>query len=68
MRLIVHPGSEQAWEIELKPGPNFLGRNPTNNFRIEDPSVSGSHCEIVIDEGGIFLRDHRLRALIPLRA
>jgi len=56
-RLLVNPRSSTAWEIELKPGPNFLGRNPTNNFRIEDPSVSGSHCEIVIDEGGIFLRD-----------
>lgn len=56
-RLVVNPGTPQAWEIPLKPGINFLGRGVSNDFKFEDPSVSGSHCEIIIENGMVTLKD-----------
>ena len=43
--------------MELNQGRTRLGRNATNELRIQDPSVSGSHCEIVVSENSIFVRD-----------
>jgi hypothetical protein len=56
-RLVVHPGTPQAWEIQLKPGLNFLGRGASNDFKIEDLSVSTSHCQIRIDNGSAIITD-----------
>jgi hypothetical protein len=56
-RLVIHPGTPQAWEINLKPGLNFLGRGASNDFKIEDLSISGSHCQIVIDNGAATIKD-----------
>lgn len=56
-RLVVNPGTQQTWEILLKPGVNLLGRGDANDFRINDPSVSGSHCEILVDADAVFLKD-----------
>jgi hypothetical protein len=56
-RLVVNPGSQQAWEIQLKPGINFLGRGASNDFRFEDPSISGAHCQIVVDNNAVTIRD-----------
>jgi hypothetical protein len=56
-RLVVQPGTSQAWEIPLKPGINFLGRGVSNDVRLEDPSVSGSHCQITVDQGSVTIKD-----------
>jgi hypothetical protein len=56
-RLIVQPGSPTAWEIKLKAGVNSLGRSPDNDFALDDPSVSGSHCQIVVDTGNAVVKD-----------
>jgi len=56
-RLVVQPGSPTAWEIKLKAGTNSLGRGPTNDFTLNDPSVSGSHCQIVVENGSAVIRD-----------
>jgi len=56
-RLVVNPGSPSAWEIELKPGPNTIGRGFANDFKIGDPSVSSSHCQILIDSGNVIIKD-----------
>jgi hypothetical protein len=56
-KLVVNPGSTAAWEIQLKPGPNFLGRGFANDFKIDDPSVSGSHCQILVDQANILIKD-----------
>jgi len=56
-RLVVNPGSPQTWEIQLKPGINFLGRGASNDFRFDDPSVSGAHCQIVVDNNAVMIRD-----------
>jgi hypothetical protein len=56
-RLVVNPGTPQAWEIQLKTGPNSLGRSDANDFTINDPSVSGSHCQIVVEDNSVVLSD-----------
>ncbi|HTH45876.1 MAG TPA: FHA domain-containing protein [Candidatus Limnocylindria bacterium] len=47
LRGLTHP-----LEHELHSGLNTVGRNPTNEFRISDASVSSFHAEITVVEGG----------------
>jgi hypothetical protein len=56
-RLVVHPGKPNAWEIRLKPGANSIGRGSGNDFKIDDPSVSMSHCQIVVSDVGAVIKD-----------
>jgi hypothetical protein len=56
-RLVVNPGSTAAWEIRLQPGLNLIGRGSGNDFNIADPSVSSSHCQILVSEAGVMLKD-----------
>src|SRR5688572_1755336 len=56
-RLIVNPRTPQARPILLKQGVNKLGRREGNDFTIDDPSVSGSHCEVILSDGTVRLRD-----------
>jgi hypothetical protein len=56
-RLLVNPGSAEAWEIELKPGTNSLGRGEENDFPIEHASVSHSHCQIIVMGRKALIRD-----------
>ena len=56
-RLVVNPDTLDAWPIELQPGTISLGRSPENDFPIEHPSVSSSHCRITISDGGAWLKD-----------
>ena len=41
----------------MKPGTNYVGRAFANDFKIEDPSVSGSHAQIVVNDGGVTVKD-----------
>lgn len=44
--------------FELMPGLNRLGRNPTNDFRIPDASISSFHCEVLLNPNGtVHIRD-----------
>lgn len=56
-RLVVNPGTPQAWEIQLKPGTNLFGRGFANDFRLDDPSVSSSHCEIIVGNNSVIIKD-----------
>jgi FHA domain len=56
-RLVVNPGTSEAWEVELSPGVYTLGRGNQNSLSIEHPSVSTSHCELHLSESGARLRD-----------
>ncbi len=56
-RLIVNPGTPQAWEIPLKEGANSIGRGDHNDFKIPDASVSDSHCEVFVQDGAIKIKD-----------
>jgi len=51
-RLLINPGTPSAWEIQLRPGTNSLGRGFSTDFKIDHPSVSTTHCQIVVDETG----------------
>jgi pSer/pThr/pTyr-binding forkhead associated (FHA) protein len=42
---------------ELRVGVNRLGRNPRNDLQLDHPTVSSSHCEIVLSADGILVRD-----------
>lgn len=48
---------DSPWAFELLPGLNKLGRNPTNDFRVSDPSVSAFHAEVVLEDEIIRVRD-----------
>lgn len=56
-RLIVNPCTPQARPIPLKQGVTSLGRREGNDFTIDDPSVSGAHCQVILSEGAVRLRD-----------
>jgi len=56
-RLLVNPGAPAAWEVQLKPGPNIIGRAITNHFQITHPSVSSSHCRIVVGDSSAEIED-----------
>ena len=56
-RLIVNPGTTAAWEIQLTPGINTLGRDPSNQFHINHESVSSFHCQIVVTGHSASIRD-----------
>lgn len=56
-RLVINPGSPTAWEIQLKPGVNFIGRGFANDVKIPDGSVSGSHCQITVGDRSTVIKD-----------
>ena len=56
-RLIVNPGTENTWEIPLQNGFATLGREAENDFIIEHPSISKHHCEFVIMDSGVTVKD-----------
>ncbi len=56
-RLVVNPGSPDAWEIPLRPGVNSLGRGPENDVPLSEDSVSDSHCQIHLSDGRAILTD-----------
>ena len=43
--------------FQLEQGFNTVGRNPTNNLRLKDATVSSFHCEIVLDGDQVLVRD-----------
>jgi hypothetical protein len=56
-RLLVNLGDADWRAFALQPGVNRVGRSPDNDCPIEHPSVSGAHCEIVLGEAGLVIRD-----------
>jgi len=43
----------------LKAGLNTLGRGPLNEIRLDNPSVSAAHAEIMIESGSVTVKDLR---------
>ena len=56
-RLLVNPGSSSEWEIPLRPGVQTIGRSSACDFQIEHASVSGTHCELSLNDGAVTLKD-----------
>lgn len=43
--------------LELRLGLNRIGRGDDNHFRILHPTVSTHHCELLLGDGSVLLRD-----------
>src|SRR4051812_35867840 len=56
-RLSVTTAGLQNQLIELKLGTNRIGRSAENDFQIIHPSISSTHCELVLKDGSVILRD-----------
>ncbi|MFA7174453.1 MAG: FHA domain-containing protein [Kiritimatiellia bacterium] len=55
--LIVMDGPLKGQKITLNQTMTRIGRRETNDWSIQDESVSGTHCEIEKDDSGFILRD-----------
>ncbi len=56
-RLVVKAVGLENKVIELKLGSNVIGRSPDCDFQISHPTVSTMHCELLLNEGGVRVRD-----------
>ena len=56
-KLIVNPGTEQAWEIQLQPGVTTLGSHLENSVPLAHESVSARHCQITVTDAGVMIKD-----------
>jgi hypothetical protein len=56
MRLVLK-WFDESQAYDLVPGLNTVGRNPTNDVRIGDPSVSSFHAEILFENNTVLVRD-----------
>lgn len=50
------PGVENP-VLELQLGVNRVGRSPDSHLRIDHPTVSSTHCEVLVTEDAMLLRD-----------
>jgi len=58
MERLVLSWVNKPYAFEMMPGLNRLGRNPTNDFRVADASVSSFHCEITLGpDNSVHVRD-----------
>lgn len=55
-RLVCQSGPEPL-ELHIAQGPVSVGRSADNGLQVNDPSVSGHHCEIEVQDGTVLLRD-----------
>ena len=55
--LVANNGETAVSRIELQPGINTVGRAEGNHHVIPHDSVSSRHCEIVVSDGTISVRD-----------
>ena len=55
--LIVMEGPLKGEKAALSKDLTRIGRRDTNDWTIQDESVSGTHCEIEKDDSGFILRD-----------
>jgi hypothetical protein len=54
--LVITPGLERQ-SIDLKIGSNVIGRSPDTDFSLSHPTISTMHCEMVLSDSGVILRD-----------
>ena len=54
--IIKIPGAPER-EFELAPGVHKVGRSINTDLQIDHPSVSGSHCEIIVNDGTVTVKD-----------
>ncbi len=56
-KLVIKSDAAQIQEFELKPGPNYVGRDFANDLVINNPSVSSSHAQISQVGSRIIVKD-----------
>ena len=56
-RLLINLGEAAAHTAALKPGANSIGRDPANDIAIDHATVSSRHCEIVVKDNAVRVRD-----------
>jgi FHA domain len=56
-RLLIKTEGLENRTLELRLGVNRVGRNPDCDFPIGHPTVSANHCELVVTDAGVMLRD-----------
>jgi hypothetical protein len=56
-RLTLKAAGLGSRSIELKHGSNSFGRSRTNDHRLEDDAVSECHCEVIVGEDSVRVRD-----------
>jgi pSer/pThr/pTyr-binding forkhead associated (FHA) protein len=56
-RLLLKSEGLSGRVIELRLGVNRFGRGPASDFQIDHPTISASHCQILLEGDGILVRD-----------
>ena len=56
-KLFVRLGGRLVQTLELKPGLNRIGRDPAGDCLVDDPTVSGHHCDIQVSDDGVLVKD-----------
>jgi hypothetical protein len=56
-RLIIKSAEQASQILELKPGLNRFGRSRVNDHPLNDPAISDEHCEIMVENDFVFVRD-----------
>lgn len=56
-RLILKTTGLDREMIELKLGSNVIGRSPDSDFPLSHPTISTMHCELVLSDAGVVVRD-----------
>ena len=56
-QLRIKSTSRAAQTVELLPGVIRVGRHPTNDFCLDDATVSGRHCEVTKHDGTVRILD-----------
>jgi len=57
LKLVANPTSPGTREFPLGPGTNYAGRGYSNDVKIEDPSVSTNHAQIIVENGRVIIKD-----------
>jgi pSer/pThr/pTyr-binding forkhead associated (FHA) protein len=56
-RLLIKTEGLQNRTLDLRLGVNHIGRTPENDFQIPHTTISSLHCELVVTNDGVYLRD-----------
>ena len=56
-RLLIKTEGLKNQTLELRLGVNQVGRSPECDFPIDHPTVSVNHCQIVLSNDGVMIRD-----------
>src|SRR5258708_2359041 len=56
-RLLIKSEGPQGLALELRTGAYRIGRSSLSDFQIDHPSVSATHCEVILLSGSVLIRD-----------